>query len=212
MDKDIREMFKEKNKMILINNLKYDLDKNINSLLETFINVFNLEFDTAIKKNLSILEDSNVVNSQKFITDLINKMKLDSYEKIEGLLNIKKNYLTTQIDELEFDEEHLNNYYDIVFQSTKNLKDDLSNYISDNINKNWMDKFNSFILENVDVSKKDLTVARINDYLKTRLYGKLETKIHMEIMLRDNNLINKAKESYLRFQDISSKTTKVSID
>ena len=29
----------------------------------------------------------------------------------------------------------------------------------------------------------------------------------MEIMLRDNNLINKAKESYLRFQDISSRTS-----
>ena len=212
MDKDIREMFKEKNKMILINNLKYDLDKNINSLLQTFINVFNLEFDTAIKKNLSILEDSNVVNSQKFITDLINNMKFDSYEKIESLLNIKKDFLTKQIDELEFDEEHLNKYYDMVFQSTKKLKDDLSNYINDNINKNLMDKFNVFILENVDISKKDLTVARINDYIKSRLYGKLETKIHMEIMLRDNNLINKAKESYLRFQDISSKTTKVSID
>ena len=30
----------------------------------------------------------------------------------------------------------------------------------------------------------------------------------MELMLRDNNLINKAKESYLRFQEISNKTTK----
>ena len=37
-------------------------------------------------------------------------------------------------------------------------------------------------------------------------YEKLETKLHMEIMLRDNNLINKAKEGYLRYQEISSKT------
>ena len=41
MDKDIKEMFREKNKVILLNNLKYDLDKNINSLLETIINIFN---------------------------------------------------------------------------------------------------------------------------------------------------------------------------
>ena len=35
MDKDLKEMFREKNKMIIISNLKYDLEKNINSLLDT---------------------------------------------------------------------------------------------------------------------------------------------------------------------------------
>ena len=30
MDKDLKEMFREKNKMIIISNLKYDLEKNIN--------------------------------------------------------------------------------------------------------------------------------------------------------------------------------------
>ena len=208
MDRDIKEMFREKNKIILINNLKYDLDKNINSLLETFINIFNLEFDTAIKNIVSILEDSGINDSNKFVTDSINNLKLKSYEEVEGLLNNKKTILIDCIDCLEFNEEKLNNYYEVVFNTTKVFKDKLKEHSIRDISKKGLELFNQFVLDNVDKDKEELAVTRITDYLRNRLYGKLETKIHMEIMLRDNNLINKAKESYLRFQKISSKTIK----
>jgi len=208
MDKDIKEMFREKNKMILINNLKYDLDKNVNSLLETFINIFNLEFDTAIRNIVAILEDSSIINSNKFVTDSINNMKLKSYEEIEKLLDDKKNALLDCIDNLEFNEEQLNNYYDVVFSTTKEFKEKLKEYSINDISDKGLELLNKFVLENVDNDKEELAVSRVTDYLKNRLYGKLETKIHMEIMLRDNNLINKAKESYLRFQEITSKTIK----
>ena len=65
MDKDIALMFKEKNKSILINSLKYDIEKNITSLLETIINIFNLEFDSAIKNIISIYEDAELSNNEK---------------------------------------------------------------------------------------------------------------------------------------------------
>ena len=211
MDRDIKEMFREKNNAILINNLKYDLDKNVNSLLETFINIFNLEFDTAIKNIVSILEDSEVIDSNKFVTDFINRMKLMIYEEIEELLSDKKQQLVVCVDDLDFSEEQLNNYYDIVFSTTKNFKDVLKKYCIDVLEKD-LKLINDYILENVNDDRRDLAISRVNDYLRNRLYGKLETKIHMEIMLRDNNLINKAKESYLRFQEISNKTEKTSIE
>ena len=40
MDRDIQEMFRSKNREILIKNLKYDLDKNVNSLLDTITNIY----------------------------------------------------------------------------------------------------------------------------------------------------------------------------
>lgn len=209
MDKDIKEMFREKNKVILLNNLKYDLDKNINSLLETIINIFNLEFDTAIKNILAINEDSGIVNSDKFITNSINEMKLASYEEIEKLLNIKKETLEKSINQLEFEEESLNDYYNKIIDTTRIFKDSFTEYSITNIQNKGIELLNKFILDKVDEEKEELALSRITDYLKNRLYGKLETKIHMELMLRDNNLINKAKESYLRFQEISNKTTKV---
>ena len=147
MDKDIREMFKEKNRAILITNLKYDLDKNINSLLDTITNIFNLEFDTAIKKIMAILEDSEILNSNKFITESINKMKLESYQKVEELLKDKKNILEKEIDNLEFEEEVLSEYYDIVFKTTKEFKDNLKEYSIENIQKEGIELLNNFVLE-----------------------------------------------------------------
>lgn len=208
MDKELKEMFREKNKLIIINNLKYDLEKNINSLLETITNIFNLEFDTAIKNIVSINGDSGINDSSKFITDSVNNMKIESYKVIEESLRTKKKILEDKIEHLEFEESSLNDYYDTVLQTTKDFKNNLNQHSIVDVQKKGLDILNQFILKNVDEDKKNLAISRVTDYLKSRLYGKLETKIHMEFMLRDNNLINKAKESYLRFQEITSKTIK----
>lgn len=207
MDKDIVAMFKEKNKIILINNLKYDVEKNLDTMLETITNIFNNEFDIAITNIISINVDSGISNSDKFITDSINDMKVKSYEEIEKLLSVKKKTLSLAVGELEFEEQHLNDYYDLVLNTTKELKKNINSFSLNNIQEKGIELLNKFITEKVEEEKEKLAVSRITDYLKNRLYGKLETKIHMEIMLRDNNLINKAKESYLRYQEISLKTT-----
>lgn len=206
MDKDLKEMFREKNRLIIINNLKYDLDKNIDSLLDTITNIFNLEFDTAIKNIIAINEDSDIYNSNKFITDSINQMKLESYSEIEKSLKVKKEELAEKIENLEFEEASLNDYYDQVLKTTKDFKSQLNQYSIIDVQKKGLEILNQFVLEHVDEEKEKLAISRVTDYLKNRLYGKLETKIHMEIMLRDNNLINKAKEGYLRYQEICAKT------
>ncbi len=206
MDKDIIEMFKTKNKEILISSLKYDIEKNITSLLETLTNVFNLEFDTAIKNIISIYEDADDNDSNKFIIDSINKVKMDSYHELEILLDTKKINLEKALDELEFDEEHINKYYNVVLKTTKNLKEELYKYCIVNVQTDAVDSFKKQIETDISEDKQELLTSRVNDYIMNRLYGKLETKIHMEIMLRDNNLINKAKEGYIRYQEICLKT------
>lgn len=206
MDKDIIKMFKEKNKKILVTNLEYDIEKNVTSLLETITNIFNLEFDNAIKNIISIYEDANLMECQKFITDTINKIKLNSYSELEVLLDNKKNLLEEAISSIEFDLEHMQNYYDMVLETTKTLKEELNQYSIVNVQKEAYYLFEKQIVNESTLENRDLLLSRVYDYLVNRLYGKLETKIHMEIMLRDNNLINKAKEGYLRYQEICSKT------
>ena len=199
MDRDIHDLFKEKNRDILITNLKYDLDKNIGSLMETITNIFNLEFDTAIIKMEAILLDSGIDDSKKFLTKTLNNMKLDSFKTLDKLINTKKNKVLEGIETLTFEQDDMDKYYDLVLRTTKDLKDELSLDI-DKI----LEEDNRIIDEYSDIS--ELTNTRLEEYLTNRLYGKLETKIHMEIMLRDNNLINKAKEGYLRYQEICEKT------
>ena len=205
MEKDIQDLFKEKNREILITNLKFDLDKNFGSLLDTINNIFNLEFDTAIKKLVAIMTDAGIGNSEKFVADTINTMKDKNYEDLQVLFKDKKDALTDNIDNLEFTEQGMNKYYEIVFTSTKFLKEKLDEVIKEIIEKNSK-KVQEYISMKIKYEKEEMTLIRINDYIENRLYGKLNTKIHMELMLRDNNLINKAKEVYSRYQEICAKT------
>ena len=203
MDIDIKEMFREKNRTILLESLKYDLQKNMNSLLETVINIYNLEFETAIKKITSIYEEQDLKVDSKFIDKVISTMKLESYEEIEKLLKEKEKTLEKLILNLEFTEDKLNEYYDSILETTKNVKNDLNKYAIQDVQNKGL----KMVDKNATKTEMDeATYNRITDYLTNRLYGKLETKIHMELMLRDNNLINKAKEGYLRYQNITDKT------
>ncbi len=201
MDKDIQNIFKEKNREILITNLKYDLDKNIDSLMETLTNIFNLTFDEAIKKIEVIFNDAEMLDEIKEITEIVNNMKLTSYRDLDTLINNKKTIVLNNINSLKFTEANMQEYYDVVFNTTKNVKDELKSSLS-----KILIKGNNDLEKLINSGEKGLVVNRLNDYLNNRLYEKLETKIHMEIMLRDNNLINKAKEGYVRYQDICSKT------
>ncbi|MCI8568013.1 MAG: hypothetical protein HFG48_01695, partial [Bacilli bacterium] len=77
--------------------------------------------------------------------------------------------------------------------------------IISNMNK----EFFKFISKIKDENIKGLVQNRISDYINIRLYKKLEDKILSTIRIRDNNLINKGKESYDKYQEISKKTTQV---
>lgn len=201
MDRDILNIFKEKNREILITNLKYDLDKNIGSLMETITNIYNLTFDEAIKKIETIFNDAFISDEIKEITEIVNNMKLDSYRDLDNLINEKKAIVLNNIKLLKFTEDNMQEYYDMVFNTTKNVKEELKKSLSKilSVGNNELEKL-------INLNGESLVIERLDDYLNNRLYEKLETKVHMEIMLRDNNLINKAKEGYIKYQDLCSKT------
>ncbi len=206
MEQEITNLFKEKNKSILLNTLKYDIEKNITSLLETMVNIFNNEFDTAITKVSSIYEDSGEINSQKYITDTINQLKLDSYREVETLLNQKKVQLESVLDIIEFTDDGFQRYYDEILTTTDDLKGSLRKYSIEEVQKSALESFEKNIELTIDSTKQELALSRVQDYFVYRLYGKLESKLYMELELRDNNLLNKAREGYLRYQQIVQKT------
>ena len=189
MDKDIQEMFSQKNREILIHNLELDIERNMEVLKDTLTNIFNLQFDIAIKNIVSIYD--NEVQRQD-IAKVLVPLKSKSFLLLNDQINVKQAQLLEQIKNLEFKEEQMDIYYETVFESTSPViqvfeSDDISELLKISIG----DLFNLY-------SGIDNTICkRLEDYIHLRLFGKLREKVEQEFLIRDNNLSNKGKESYL---------------
>ena len=199
MDKDIQEMFSQKNREILIHNLELDIERNMEVLKDTLTNIFNLQFDIAIKNIVSIYD--NEVQRQD-IAKVLVPLKSKSFLLLNDQINVKQAQLLEQIKNLEFKEEQMDIYYETVFESTSPViqvfeSDDISELLKISIG----DLFNLY-------SGIDNTICkRLEDYIHLRLFGKLREKVEQEFLIRDNNLSNKGKESYLKFQELQERTT-----
>lgn len=201
MDKDIQEMFSQKNREILIHNLELDIERNMEVLKDTLTNIFNLQFDIAIKNIVSIYD--NQVQRQD-IARILVPLKSKSFLLLNDQINVKQAQLLEQMKNLEFKEEQMDIYYETVFESTSPViqvfeSDEMSELLKISIG----DLFNLY-------SGIDNTICkRIEDYVHLRLFGKLREKVEQEFLIRDNNLSNKGKESYLKFQELQERTTNI---
>lgn len=201
MDKDIQEMFSQKNREILINNLELDIERNMGVLNDTLTNIFNLQFDIAIKNIVSIYNDTVQRND---IAKVLVPLKSKSFLLLNEQIIVKQKQLLEQIKVLEFEEEQMEEYYETVFDTTFAVIQAFeTEEMSDLLKSSISDLFNLY-------SGIDNTLCkRIEDYIYLRLFGKLKEKVEEEFLIRDNNLANKGKESYLKFQELQERTTNI---
>ena len=205
MDQELYEVFKERNKQLLINSLNYDIDRNITSMLESMANVFNYEFSAAKKNIRQIYEDAKIKDTE-FVIVIIDTLKVDSYRELERLLDIRRQDLEAANELMTLDEENMKEYYDYITATTKLLLYDLKKAMTNNLQKEVLKKLNKMISKEKNIENKELLLSRIEEYITNRLFGKLESKIQTELSTRDANLVNKAGEGYLRYLKLCSKT------
>lgn len=207
MDRDIQEMFKKKNREILINNLKLDIERSIEVLENTILNIFDKEFDSASRNINSMYEDSFFDKSDKKVDTMLSELNIKVKKDLSKLINDKKVRLTEDIDKLDFKEEEMKVYYDLVFSTTDLVIDYFKSDMFFNIRKDYIDRFYKYSNSKLDMVKANITNSRINDYITYRLFGKIEDRIKSEFLIRDNSLINKGKESYDKYRELEMRTT-----
>lgn len=201
MDKDIQEMFSQKNREILIHNLELDIERNMEVLKDTLTNIFNLQFDIAIKNIVSMYDDTVQKNN---VAKVLVPLKSKSFLLLNEQINVKQKQLLEQIKLLEFEEEQMEEYYETVFDTTITVIQIFeSDEMSDLLKVSVSELFNMY--SGID----DNLCKRIEDYVYLRLFGKLKEKVEEEFLIRDNNLANKGKESYLKFQELQERTTNI---
>lgn len=206
MDKDIQEMFQKKNREILIQNLQLDIDRNIAIMNDSLTNLFDLQFDIAVK-NIYSMYDEKLLLSE--ISKILISLRDESFQILSQSLENKKKKLLDALEKLEFEYEQMEEYYQLIFHTTEEV---LEIFKSDDFEKNkkkTIDKFSKKVQNFFEESDLDIVGYRIRDYIIDRLFGKLEDKVQEELFIRDNNLSNKGKESYEKFQELEKKTTQI---
>ncbi len=206
MDKDIQEMFKKKNREILIHNLEMDIERNLGILIDSLTNMFTLQFETAIKNIYSIYDEKI---AYKDVSRILTSLQKKSFDLLCKKLEDKKNLLLHSLEKLEFEEEQMEAYYKIVFDTSQEILQFFECDLLENLKKNAIEKFHTQAQSLFEASQLDIVSYRTRDYIMDRLFGKLEDKVQEELFIRDKNLSNKGKESYEKFQDLESKTTKI---
>lgn len=209
MDKEVQKMFEEKNKEIIKNNLQLDIERNIASLDDTLINIFNNNFDVAIKNIISMYEDSRYQESSSTVIKLMNKLKMDTYGILNKLITDKKDKLINKILDIDFKEKDMEEYYNLVFSTTDEIKTVFSSDDIFKLKDKCIKDFDNYSEKVLNDDAIYITKSRVNDYITYRLFGKIEERVNMEFTLRDNSLRNKGKESYEKFQDLSRKTANI---
>lgn len=209
MDREVQKMFEEKNKEIIKNNLQLDIERNIASLDDTLINIFNNNFDIAIKNIISMYEDSRYQESSSTVIKLMNKLKMDTYGILNKLITDKKDKLINKILDIDFKEKDMEEYYNLVFSTTDEIKTIFSSDDIFKLKDKCIKDFDNYSEKVLNDDAIYITKSRVNDYITYRLFGKIEERVNMEFTLRDNSLRNKGKESYEKFQDLSRKTANI---
>ncbi|MDD3241238.1 MAG: hypothetical protein PHQ64_00460 [Bacilli bacterium] len=201
MDKDIKEMFDRKNKEIILTNLKYDLSRNIDSMKDTIVNIFDREFEVGSKKIILMINDyyENIDYKNFNIKFLDVEKKI--LDKLFKLIEEKLETLNHELDDFEFNESSIGNYYNKVIQSTSELKNVfVDSWFIDTIDSTIKLTYDLFSL--FDDDRSIILSNRLDDYINNRFFDKIILKLNEEFSLRDSNLINKAEESYNRYLDI----------
>lgn len=202
MDVDIKLMFEEKNKNILIDNLVFDLNKNVDSMCDTINNIFNMEFDLAVKNIMSVYQDYDKNIDIKKLNKKVEQIKKVILKETIKNINIKRNILSKLILSLDFKEETMETYYNEVEKTTLDFK----NLYNESKFIELRRKNKSELLILLDEYNNEFALTRINNYFDIRLFEKLISKVISEVCLRDINLLNKAKESYIKYKEICEAT------
>ena len=203
MDKDIQEMFQQKNREILIHNLELDVKRNIEVLNETLANIFNHQFDIAIK-NISLMYQEK--EQIKELTRKLITLKSQTFLALQKVIQQKKDALLLEVSQLEFEENQMREYYDFVFTTTEEMQSFFQREEMEHLLEETIAAFDLMNQSCFQGDELEMVNSRIHDYIRYRLFGKLIERLKEEFLFRDNNLTNKGKESYEKFQELESKT------
>jgi len=207
MDKDITDMFHEKNKDIFKNSLLLEMERNIDTLKHATNNAVILEMNKINKFLKEYLEEIGITYSEKKLKNKIDKEKETIKNLIDKEIENKKKQLEAYFNkklekEVLIDANYIDKYHKHIDGVTAKTIEDLEISIRKEINT----IFTPGLLKNYAFKKEEQTdriIRRINNIM-------VETTIKRivnELKFRDDSLKNMCNESFNKYLNLNEMTS-----
>lgn len=194
MSEELKELFEKRNKEILNNKIKLDIDNNTDSLRLTINNVIMLEMNKLNKNIIKFCEENNIL----FDVNDINKLIEEEKKKLEDIVNTKLEERKDSFDKYVSSEE--NEDIDYLKKCTDIMLDNIkTNILKENAICFLPNITNKFNLKN----EEDL--IRLNGLVRLS-FNTICVRIENNTMTRFINLCNIIKESRHISEEYSKKT------
>lgn len=198
MDEELKQQFKIKNLEILKNKLKLDVHNNMNTLILSLNHILDLEVSTAMNKTALIYYDADVRFNDGDQEEILISFGKKYIEVTKEYLKIKKTDLLKTIEAFTVDTD-ISTYYCVIenteLEVDEFLKEQLLSYIDDKL----IVMINKLNKRYVSVAQKDFVLERLLNFLKDSFIRRLSSKTVEQINLRNQTLINNAKDNYERY-------------
>jgi hypothetical protein len=205
MDKDINNMFKDKNKEIFINSLTVGMERNLESLKNTTDNCVSLEINKLYLFFVNYFQEIDLEYSKEALLGLLFKEKKKLNDIVNNKIeekkqNIKTNFLEN-IDEIN--DDFVEKYYEELKKETERIGEELDLLLKEEIRT----QFSNNVTTKFKLDKEE-QVERIHSRINVLFSDSVIAKIKEQTKFRDESLRNMAKESYEKYLDINKSTVK----
>lgn len=206
MDKDITNMFHEKNKDILKNSLILEMERNIDTLKHATNNAIILEMTKIFSFLKQYMEEIGIVFKEEQLKKVIDKEISILNDLINNEIGNKKKQLEKYFKkELKkstpIDTDYIDSYHKYIDEVTANAKEPIELVIRKEIST----IFTPNILKDYNFNKEEQH-DRIRGRIDILLVERLIKRILDEIKFRDDSLKNVCNESFIKYQNLNKIT------
>lgn len=206
MDKDISEMFKEKNKEIFKNSLTLEMERNLETLKNTTDNCVALEINKLFLFFKKYFHEINIDYKKEELLGLLYRERKDINDLVNSKIEEKKNRIKEEFLNKEdtvdvFDEVFIDDYYNVLVEETNKLNEALEL----DLKKLICTEFSPAIIKKYKLETVD-QLDRIHSRIDVLFRDSIINKIKEQTKFRDESLKNMAVESFNKYLELNKST------
>ena len=205
MDIDISKMFKDKNKEILTNSLKLEMERNLETLKNTTDNCVSLEINKVFLFFKSYFHEINVSYKKEELLGSLYRERKTINDIVNGEIENKKKAIIDEFFNRETDEilteEYLNEYYEFLKNETEKINSEIELKLKKEIATNFSPK----IIKKYKLEKEE-QAERIHSRIDILFRDNVISRVKDQIYFRDESLRNMMKESYDKYVELNKST------